>query len=92
MSERETESAFKSLQDDIFLDKVQRAKETPMSRKFMDGLELFDMGLVMMRSGIRHSFPDYDEEQVQAELRRRLAIGKRLDDGDRYTRVEADNE
>ncbi len=37
-----------------------------------------------MRDGIRGEFPEYAEEQVQKEFRRRLAIAKALSDREIY--------
>ena len=65
----------------IFIDKVRRARQTQMDQKMLDGPRLFDLNCQIMRSGIRTQFPNYDEEQVQKELRRRLAIQRRMGHG-----------
>jgi len=35
---------------------------------------------MVSKAGIRSQFPDFDEAQVRAELRRRLEIGRRIED------------
>ena len=78
MSEIDPET--KSLQDAIFLSRVARARRTPIGQKIMDGPRLFDLTCERMRDGIRHEFPDFDEHQVERELRRRLRIKRRIDE------------
>jgi hypothetical protein len=75
---------IKALQDAIFLSKVARARCTPISEKLADGPLLFDQGLQVMRSVIRSANRDFTDVQVEREVRRRLAIAKRLADGDLY--------
>lgn len=55
--------------------------------KFADGPRLFDQSCAMMRAGIRSQFPSFDEKQVTAELRRRLAIRRRLDETGIYVDI-----
>jgi len=86
------EPAVTSLQDEIFLSKLEQARRMSVGEKFFAGPELFDMGLMMMRSGIRARHPGYTEEQVRAEVFRRLEIAKRIDDGDRYRLLDATDE
>lgn len=75
---------IKALQDAIFLSKVARARRTPISEKLADGPLLFDQGMQVMSNAIRSEFPDFTDSQVDREIRRRLAIAKRLADGDLY--------
>jgi hypothetical protein len=63
---------FQPLMDDIFRDKVRRAREQSPESKFVGGLELFEEALVRMRGGIRAQFPHFTPEQVEAELARRI--------------------
>ena len=81
-------SSSKALMDAIFLDKVRRARQTPMDQKMLDGPRLFDLNRQIALSGIRAQFPDFDEEQVEAEFCRRLAIQRRIDDAGIYRNVE----
>ena len=58
--------------DEIFRDKVRWARAEEPGRKFMDGIELFEIAVERMRAGVRAQFPDFSAEQVEAEVRRRL--------------------
>lgn len=81
---REMETDIRALQDSVFLTKVARARRTPMDKKILDGPRLFDQSCEIMRGGIRSENPDFTPEQVELELRRRLAIARRIDDADLY--------
>ena len=71
---------IKALQDSIFLSKVAKARRTPIDEKIFDGPRLFDQCCGRMRDGIRWEHPDFDEQQVERELRRRLKIKRLLDE------------
>ena len=74
----------KQLMDDIFIDKVLRARRRSVGAKILDGPRLFDDCCQMMRGGIRSQFPEYTEEQVRSELRRRLAIQRQIQEAGIY--------
>ena len=79
---------FKPLMDAIYRDKVRRARAEKVPGVLsLDGFELFAGAFERMREGVRFQFPDYDETQVEAELRRRLDIKRRLDDRGIYQSV-----
>jgi hypothetical protein len=78
----------KQLMDSIYLEKILRARRTPIDERIMDGPRLFDMNCAMARSGIRSQYPHFSEEQVKQELRRRLAIARRIDDANIYRNIE----
>ena len=78
----------KQLMDSIYLEKILRARQTPIDVKIMDGPRLFDMNCAMARNGIRSQFPYFSEEQVKQELRRRLAIARSIDDANIYRNIE----
>ncbi len=78
MSEIDPET--RSLQDAIFLSKVARARRTPIGDKILEGPRLFDLTCQRMRDGIRHEFPDFDDHQIEQELRRRLRIKRKIDE------------
>ncbi|MBC7855887.1 MAG: hypothetical protein IAF94_20865 [Pirellulaceae bacterium] len=82
----------KRLMDSIFIEKVLRARRTPIDVKIMDGPRLFDMNCALARGGIRSQFPNYSDEQVERELRRRLAIARRIDEANIYRNVEDPDE
>lgn len=68
----------KALMNSIFIDKVLRARRRLIGDKMLDGPRLFDDCNQMMRGGIRSQFPMYNDEQVEQELRRRLAIQRQI--------------
>ena len=68
----------KQLMDEILIGKVLRARQRSLDKKMLDGPQLFDDCCQLMRGGIRSQFPDFTEEQVRTELRRRLAIQRQL--------------
>ena len=74
----------KALQDAIFLSKVARARQTPMSQKIADGPLLFDQNIEIMRAGIRADHPEFSPEQVEKEISRRLKIARMIDEADIY--------
>ena len=74
----------KALMDSIFIDKALRARQRSISEKILDGPELFENCCVLMRSGIRFQFPDYTDEQVEQEMRRRLSIQRRIHEAGIY--------
>jgi hypothetical protein len=78
------DSDLKALQDSVFLAKVARARRTPMDEKILDGPRLFDQSCEIMRGGIRSENPDFTPEQVEQELRRRLAIARKIDEAGFY--------
>ncbi len=87
-----SDSTVKAVQDEIYLSKLEQARQLSVGQKLLAGPELFDMGLMMMRSGIRMRYPEYNEKQVNNEICRRLEIARRIDDGDRYRPLDAINE
>ena len=74
----------KQLMDEIFIGKVLRARQRSIGDKMLDGLRLFEQGCQMMRSGIRWQFPEFTDAQVESELRRRLAIRRRINEAGIY--------
>jgi hypothetical protein len=64
---------FQPLMDAIFREKVLRARANRQNRTEVSGLDLFEEVADRMRGGIRSDFPQFTEAQVEAELRRRLA-------------------
>ena len=65
--------------DELYRDKVLRAREQPIEDKIFDGIELFDFACEISRAGIRMQNPDFSEEQVEKELRRRLDLGRQFE-------------
>ena len=86
------DSTVKAVQDEICLSKLEQARQLSVGQRLLAGPELFDMGLMMMRSGIRMRYPEYNEKQVNNEIFLRLEIARRIDDGNRYRPLDAINE
>jgi hypothetical protein len=66
------------LVDDIYRERVLRARKTPRDQKFLAGAGLFEDVCERMTAGIRHENPGADETTVQDLLLRRLALLRRL--------------
>ena len=88
----QVDAETKSLMDSIFIEKVLRARRTPMDEKILDGPRLFDLNCSLARSGIRSQFPAFNDEQIERELDRRLAIARRISDGRIYRNIEDNDE
>jgi len=69
------------LVDALYREEVLSARRIPPGQKLLDGPSLFDYACRIMEGGIRDQFPDADDERVQQILRSRLALGRRLEDG-----------
>jgi len=62
----------RELIDAIERDRVLAARRMSPEEKLLAGARLFDRSCRIMADGIRHQFPDADEERVQEILRERL--------------------
>ena len=60
-------------------EKIARAKTIPFGERAVLGLQLFDENCDQARSHIRHQHPDWSDEQVLAELERRVEIRRKCD-------------
>ena len=69
----------RQLIDEIYRDKVLRARRMPAAEKLFAGRELFDFGCIFTRAGIQNQNPGADEERVSEMLRERLALQRRLE-------------
>ena len=69
----------KELIDDIFRERVHRARRESPEEKLLDGPRLFDMCCRIVADGIRNQFPDADEQRVQEILAQRIALMRRLE-------------
>jgi hypothetical protein len=68
------------LLDDIYREKVLRARRTPPEDRLLTGLEHSDVAVRVMRDGIRAQFPDADDVQVDRILCERIALLRRLEE------------
>jgi hypothetical protein len=65
----------KELADEIYRQRVQRARVTPIQEKLAAGAEWFEYECRVTCDGIRHQNPGIDESEVQRILGARLARG-----------------
>jgi hypothetical protein len=68
----------KELIDDIYRERVLRARETPLEQKLRAGPQLFERACRLMAAGIRDEYPDATEQEVEDILTRRLETLRRL--------------
>jgi hypothetical protein len=65
--------------DELFRERVERARRMSDEQKLLAGPRLFDFACRVSRDGIRAQFPLATEEEVEQLLRERLALGRRLE-------------
>lgn len=65
--------------DEIYRQRVLRARATPPEEKLSAGPRLFEYACRITMEGIRHQFPDADDRRVQEILAERLALRRRLE-------------
>ena len=70
------------LVDDIYREKVLRARATPPEQKLFAGAELFAMVCELMKAGIRSQFPEAEDSRVTEILQQRLDLSRRLRNSD----------
>jgi hypothetical protein len=70
----------KELIDDIFRERVLRARQESPEAKLLDGPRLFDWCCSIVADGIRNQFPDADEQRVQEILAQRIDLMRRLNE------------
>lgn len=72
---------FQPLMDEIFREKVLRARAEKLAGVVsLGGLDLFESVLSSIRAGVRHERPGATDDEIEQEVRRRLAIKRRLDE------------
>jgi hypothetical protein len=67
------------LLDEIYLERIERARAAPLEEKLLDGPRLFDRVCAIMKDGIRMQFPNASEAEVRLILLERLAIAEELE-------------
>ena len=68
------------LVDELFRERVLRARRTPPEEKLLDGARLFDLACRIVEDGIRGQYPDADERRVREILAQRVALARRLEE------------
>jgi hypothetical protein len=69
----------RQLIDQLYREKVERARQQSPQEKFRDGLQLFDLACRVMIDGIRMQNPKADDATVMALLRQRLSLLDQLE-------------
>ena len=67
------------LVEELFRERVRRAREMSPDEKLLAGPRLFDRSCRIMADGIRNEFPNASESEVEKILRERLALIRRLE-------------
>ena len=80
--------SIRQLADEIFRDKVLRARRLSFAEKFRAGGDLFDEMSEVSLAGIRHQHPGADDATVRQIFAERMRIVRRLDDGNIYRMAE----
>jgi hypothetical protein len=75
------------LADELYLEKVLRARAMSGEEKLLAGLRLFEFDCEVMKAGIRHEYPDADEAEVLVRLRERFALRRRREEKELYRRI-----
>lgn len=70
----------RNLADNLFRERVLRARRTPPEEKLLDGPRLFDLCCRIMMDGIRNENPEADEQRVRQILAQRIALVRRLEE------------
>jgi hypothetical protein len=79
-AEMQAMNPSQELLDEMFWERVQRARRTPPAERFLDGPRLFDYACRITMAGIRHENPGADEQRVREILEQRLALQRRLEE------------
>ena len=78
---------FQPLMDDIFREKILRARRQTPEERFATGLEMFDEGVAWMRDGIRMEQPELTPEEVDAKVAQRFARIRQIEEHGLYQPV-----
>ena len=70
---------FQSLADELYRERVLRARRTPPEERILDGPRLFDYACSITMAGLKMEFPDASNLELREALRRRLEIARRLE-------------
>jgi hypothetical protein len=70
----------RQLIDELYAEKVRRARATPIEKKLEAGPMLYEFAHEAARAGIRAQFPNITPQEVEAKLQQRLALAARLEE------------
>jgi hypothetical protein len=77
----------KELADQIYRERILRARRMPPDEKLAEGPRLFEAACSIMASGIRNQFPGLDDDQVAEILKERLDRLRRIEERGLYRPV-----
>ena len=75
----EYQSPFAPLIDELYRERVIRARRTSPEEKFLAGEELFEWACSITLAGIRNENPEFSEEDCKRELERRLELREKME-------------
>lgn len=67
------------LADAIYRERVLRARKVPPEQRILEGPRLFDFACSISMAGLRSEMPNASDAELRLRLRRRLAIGRKLE-------------
>ena len=70
---------FQALADELYRERVLRARRVPAEERILDGPRLFDYACAITLSGLRHEMPTATDSELRLALRRRLELARQLD-------------
>lgn len=70
---------FQTLADELYRERVLRARRTPPEERILDGPRLFDYACSITLAGLRTEMPNATEAELRQALRRRLELGQKLE-------------
>lgn len=77
-------SEYQELADEIYRERVLRARRTPMEERLLDGVRLYDQAVERMRIGVQLQHPAAGAEEVERLLIDRIHKSWRLSDHGYY--------
>ena len=66
--------------EEIYREKLERARRMTADQKLRAGPELFDLGRELAMSGLKMSFPGANAEELRAKMEERLEFARRRDE------------
>ena len=75
----EYRSPYSALVDEIYRERVVRARRTSPEEKFLAGEDLFEYACSITLAGIQNQNPEFTTEECQRELSRRLALREHME-------------
>ena len=76
----EKDSPYAALAEELYRERVLRARRTPPEQKLLAGEELFEYACAITMAGIRNQFPEASEEECREILQQRLALRERMEE------------